>query len=122
MGFLDGRSLFLGLFLVHSSGNEFGNFRLVHFVEGHIAVAYEMVAFDSGRFRSFALEELLPGKHRLADMHSAVIDDSGFNDRIAACSEYLRHRITQKVISDVAKMQGLVGVGRGELDHNPAAG
>ena len=88
----------------------------------YIAVADEMVALDAGALRGLAVEELFPGVHRLADVDAAVVDERGLDDLVAAGLEQARDAVTEKVVADVAEMERLVGVRRGELHHDAAAG
>ena len=50
-------------------------------------------------------------------MDTSVVDDLCFNDMIPISLQDLRHRMAQKIIPDMSKMQGLVGIGRGKLYH-----
>ena len=84
MGLLQGWGLLLGLVLGHSAGNKLVNFLLVDIVECHIAVAYEVVALLAGILRGNTVAFLQPGEHRLADMHSPVIDKGDLHHIVAA--------------------------------------
>ena len=87
----------------------------------NVAVAHEMVALDAGALGSSSVEEFLPSVHALADVHAAVVDKGCFYHIIAGSLEQLGHAGAQKVVADVPKVEGLVGIGRRELHHHPAA-
>ncbi len=44
-------------------------------------------------------------------MDAAVVDDIGLDNLVAACLEYLSQRESKEVVTDMAKVEGLVGVG-----------
>ena len=122
MGLLDGRGLFLGLVLAHSAVRQRLDFALVELVERHIAVADEVVALDAGALRGLPVEEFLPREHRLADVHAAVVDEGGLDDVVASGGEKAGNAVAEEVVADVAEVEGLVGVGRGEFDHHGLPG
>ncbi len=94
---------------------------LFHFSIGHVAVAYEMVALDAGTLGRGSVEEFLPGIHRFADMHAAVVYEGGFDDLVAGRLEKVGYAGTQEVVADMAQVEGLVGVGRREFHHDATA-
>ena len=122
VGLLQGRGGLLGLVLGHPLLHELLDLGLVHLVEGHVAVAHEVVALDAGGFRGLALELLLPGQHGLADVDAAVVDDRGLDDLVAAGLQQAGHAVTEEVVADMAEVEGLVRVRGGELHHDALAG
>jgi len=82
-GFLHQRRCCLGfrlsLIVTHSlrckSSHQFCQFRFIMFVERDIIIAYQMVAFLSGSFRSFAVSIFLPCQHGFTDMDTTVVYD-----------------------------------------------
>ena len=78
----------------------------------HVAVAHQMVALDAGALRGGPVEQLLPGVHRLADVHSAVVHQRGLDDLIAGSLQESGYAVAQQVIAYVAEVEGLVGIGR----------
>ncbi len=117
----DGRRLFFGLLLGKTFRHQALHFLFIEFVERHIAVAHQVVALLSGRFRRGAVKEFFPGVHTLADVHAAVIHDGTLDDLVAAGLQQARHAITQQVIADMPQMEGFVGIRRGELHHDVAS-
>ncbi len=87
-------------------------------VESHIEIAYEVVALLPGRFRSSAFAPLFPGKHRLAYVYAAVVDDICLDHPVAVGLKNLRHGISEKIVAHMAKMERLVGVWRRILHHD----
>ena len=118
MGFLQARSLLLRKFGIHPGLDETVDFLLVDVVEGNVHVTDKVVTLLSGGLRRGAAADLLPGKHGLADVDAAVVDKGGLDHVVAACLEQSRDRVPKQVVADVSQMQGLVGVGRGELHHD----
>ena len=51
-------------------------------------------------------------------MDAAVVDDIGLDNLVAACLEYLSQRESKEVVTDMAKVEGLVGVGGRIFDHH----
>ena len=100
---------------------EHGGILLLHLGVLHIAVAYKMVALLAGRFGSGAVEALLPCIHALADMYSAVVDEGRLYHLVAGGLEDLGNRCSEEVVPHMAEVEGLVGIGRGELDHDGLA-
>ncbi len=45
-------------------------------------------------------------------MDSAVVDDVGLYDTVAAGLEYLCKAVAEEIVANVAEMERLVGVGR----------
>ena len=84
VGLFQGGGGLLGLVLGHALFHQLLDLGLVHLVEGHVAVAHQVVALDAGGFRGLSLELLLPGQHGLADMDTAVVHDRGLDDLVAA--------------------------------------
>ena len=95
---------------------------LFHFGIGHIAVSHQVVAFLAGAFGGGAVKQLLPGIHALADMYAAVIHQRCLDDLVAARLEDAGHAVSQKIITDMTQVKGLVRVGGRELHHNTLAG
>ena len=89
---------------------------------GYVAVAHEVVALDACAFRSGAVHAFLPGIHALADVHAAVVNQGDLDYLVTGGSQQAAHGIAEKIVADVAEMQGLVGVGRRELHHHRFAG
>ena len=94
----------------------------VGFVESDVVFAHEVVALHSRRGRGLAVTEQLPGQHRLADVDAAVVDEVRLDHFVARFGEYLRDRVSEQVVADVAQVQRLVGVGRRIFDHHRFAG
>ena len=99
-----------------------GRVFLLHLRILDIAVAYQMVALLAGALRRGAVETLLPGVHGLANMHSPVVDESHLYHFIACGLEKIRHGRSEQIVAHMPEVQGLVRIGRGEFDHDPASG
>ena len=112
------RSLLLCLLLVHSACNEFFDFSLIVLVELNIVVAYEVVALLAGRFGCSTIAIAQPRNHRLADVNTSVVHKVRLDYIVSVSSQNLRHRVTQKVITDMSEVEWLVGIWRGVLNHN----
>ena len=87
-------------------------------VKEHIEVTDEVVAFLSGRLGSHAFAPLLPGEHRLAYVYASVVDDVGLDHAVAAGLEYLGEAESEQVVTDMAQVEGFVGVGRRVFNHH----
>ena len=91
VGFLDEGSLGLGLLcgclVVHALCQilclELGHLLTVVLVEGHVVVAYQMVALLAAGLRSLAVAPLEPCQHALADVYTAVVYDIGLHHAVA---------------------------------------
>ena len=99
------------------AGGELGHLPAVVAVEGHVVVAYEVVALQAGAFGRGAVAVFLPGEHRLADVYAAVVDYVGLDHAVAAGGDDLCERPSEQVVAHVAQVERLVGVGRGVFDH-----
>ena len=88
------------------------------FVECHIEIADEVVAFLAGFLGSDPFAPFLPCEHRLADMDTAVVDDVGLHHLVPVGFKDAGERVTQKIVADVAEVEGLVGVGRRIFHHH----
>ena len=104
--------------------NVLNNLRVLflHFGVGHVAVSYKMVSLLASAFRGGSIKELLPGVHALADMHAAVVDNGALDNIVAAGLQDTGHAVSQKVVADMPKVKGLVGVGGREFHHYATAG
>ena len=71
-----------------------------------------MVSLDTGGLRSGASGEQFPGKHRLADVDSAVVDYIGFYHLMAVGLHKLGYAPAKKDVAYMAKVKRLVGVWR----------
>ncbi len=126
MGLLYERRLFLGfllrLFGGHALGGvlcrEFLHLLAVVLVEGHVVVAYQVVALLATRLGRFAVAPLEPCQHRLADVYPAVVHYVGLHHAVAVGLHYLGEAPAQQVVAHVAQVQGLVGVGRRVFYHH----
>ena len=118
MGFLDEGSLLLGLLLVHTLCNKLLDLLAVVLVEGHVVVAYQVVALLARAFRRLTVAPLQPGEHRLADVDTTVVDDVGLHHAVAVGLHNLSQRPAKQVVANVTKMQGLVGIGAAVLNHH----
>ena len=110
VSFLEARSLLLGLFLTHPACHQLLDFLLVDVVEGHIHVTDQMVALDAAGLRRCACSDFLPGKHRLADVDTPVVDKSRPDHIVSRSLEQPGDRISEKVVPDVSQVERLVRV------------
>ena len=69
-----------------------------------------MVALLAGRLRCLAIDGLQPGKHRLADMDAAVIDQCHLHDIVSAGLQQPGNGVSQEIVPDMAEVKRLVGV------------
>ena len=112
----------LGCFFVHALGDElrleFGHLLAICLVEGYVIVADEVVALLAARGGRFTVAKLLPGQHGLADMDAAVVDDVGLDHAVAVGLGNLCNGPAEQVVAHMAQVKGLIGVGRGILNHH----
>ncbi|MPM53539.1 hypothetical protein SDC9_100307 [bioreactor metagenome] len=87
----------------------------------HIVFAHQMVALDVAGLGSLPVSELLIGKHGLADMHTAVVDQIHLAHRGSVSLQQRGDTLTETIITHVAQMQGLVGIRTAEFNGNPLA-
>ena len=81
-----------------------------------------MVALLAGALRGGAVETLLPGIHRLADVHSPVVDQGGLDHLVARSLEEVGYGGAEKIVAHVAEVKGFVGIRGREFHHYPASG
>ena len=67
--------------------------------------------------RCSPLAKLFPGKHTFADMHAAIVYHAGFHYFVPAGLVNFSHAPTQKVVAQVAKVQGFIGIGAAVFHH-----
>ena len=68
--------------------------------------------------KSFSISEELISQHRLADMNTAVIDEVYLHHLRTSCLEKMGDRLTKGIIPHMSKMERLVGIRTGELNHD----
>ena len=95
------RSL-LRLLIAHTLLLEGLQLRLIVLVEEHIKVADEVVALLSGSFRRNTIAPLLPSKHRLTDVNTAVIHNICFHHLIAISLHDERKTVTKQIVANMA--------------------
>src|SRR5215213_7797988 len=76
-----------------------------------------MIALSAGAFGRGAVCKKLPRYHAFANVNTTVIHNAGLHNFISIGPEYCRYTPSQKIISEVAKVQRFIGVGRGVLHH-----
>ena len=82
-----------------------------------------MIAFEVGRFGRFKQTVFLPtklliGQHRLANVNTPVVNQTGFGNGETIGGQNAADRVAQKIIAQVAQMEWLVGVWRRKFDHH----
>ena len=60
-------------------------------------------------------------EHRLADVDAAVVDEVDLAHLGAVGAQDPGGALAEGVVAQVAEVEGLVGIGAGELDHDPGA-
>ncbi len=83
-----------------------------------VVVTDEVVAFFSGGLGSFSISELLIGKHRFTDVHSAVVDQVHFTDIRSIGFEDRRDRLADRVVAKVTEVQWFVCIWAAKLEHH----
>ena len=98
-GFLHQRRSSFRFLFRHAFFHQFGKFRFIMLVERHIVVAYQMITFLAGAFRSFAVSVFLPCQHGFADMDTTVVYYIRLYYSVSVCSHNVSQRISQKIVA-----------------------
>ena len=77
-----------------------------------------MVALLPARLWSFSVSEHLPCIHGLADMDTTIVYKVGLHHIMTAHLKKFRNRPSEKIVTDMSKVERLVGVRRGVFHHN----
>ena len=121
MGLLDERGFLLGLLLVHALCHKVLHLLAVMLVKGHVIVANQMVTLLAAALWCLAVAILEPCQHAFADVDAAVVHDIGFHHLVTVGLHHIGQCPSQQVVTHMAQVEGLVGVGAAVFNHHQGA-
>ena len=114
-------SRLLSLLLAHTASNKLLNLCLVVLVKLNVVVTNKVVTLNASALWCSTVTVTLPRNHRLTDVYTTVVYKVCLDNLVTVCSQNLRNRVTEKVITDMSKVEWFVCVWRRVLNHNGLA-